>query len=89
MVKPLIPEDVSLNPELYGLRRSHRERRGPAIVESDISDEDDVDNKPTRKKKKKYNDEDGFEDGFDDDDDDEDNDEDEDDEFVVSTKEEV
>lgn len=86
MVKPLIPEDVSLNPELYGLRRSHRERRGPAIVESDISDEDDVDNKPTRKKKKKYNDEDGFEDGFDDDDDDEDNDEDEDDEFVVSTK---
>lgn len=86
MVKPLIPEDVSLNPELYGLRRSHRERRGPAIVESDISDEDDVENKPTRKKKKKYNDEDGFEDGFDDDDDDEDNDEDEDDEFVVSTK---
>lgn len=86
MVKPLIPEDVSLNPELYGLRRSHRERRGPAIVESDISDEDGSDGiKPARKKKSEYDD--GFDDGFDDDDEDDDeDDDDEDDEFVISTK---
>ena len=48
MVKQYIPEEAELNPELYGLRRSHRERRGPTIVESDS--EEDV--APSRKKKK-------------------------------------
>ena len=49
----LVPEEASLNPELYGLRRSHRERRGPAIVLSES--EDDL---PKRKKKRiEYDDE--------------------------------
>ena len=48
MVKQYIPEEAELNPELYGLRRSHRERRGPAIVESDS--EEDV--APSRKRKR-------------------------------------
>ena len=49
MGRPDLPEEAELNPELYGLRRSHRERRGPVIVESD-SEEDEV--RPTRKRKK-------------------------------------
>ncbi|EGW34939.1 transcriptional regulator [Spathaspora passalidarum NRRL Y-27907] len=80
MVKLYIPEEAALNPELYGLRRSHRERHGPAIVDSD-SDEEEAAAAPSRRKRKKnvnddYNDDfdDASEDGFDEDEDDEDDD---------------
>lgn len=33
------PEEASLNPELYGLRRLHRERRAAPMVESESEDE--------------------------------------------------
>lgn len=49
MVKSL-PDEVALNPELYGLRRSHRERKVQAIVESE---ESDTEVKPKRAKKQK------------------------------------
>ena len=59
MVKPLLPEEAEFNPELYGLRRSGRERKGPTMVESDLSGDDEPTKKPTRKAKKKAdNDED-------------------------------
>ena len=77
MVKQYIPEEAELNPELYGLRRSHRERRGPAIVESDS--EEDV--APSRKKKKVQDD---YEDGIsmDEDENDEFGDDDDDDDDI-------
>ncbi|CAK7896152.1 chromo domain-containing protein 1 [[Candida] anglica] len=80
MVRADLPEEVALNPELYGLRRSHRERRGPAIVESDGSDTEDVIKKS--KKKPKYKDEYESEDDSVDMDDDED---DEDEDFMSSS----
>lgn len=66
MGRPDLPEEAELNPELYGLRRSHRERRGPAIIESDS--EDDV--RPTRKRKKVTDD---YDEDLSDEDEDEDN----------------
>ncbi|KAI5955800.1 hrp3 [Candida jiufengensis] len=81
-MKPLVPE-ASLNPELYGLRRSHRERRGPTVIESD-SDSDDI--QPTRRKKKTNTDyEDDMDIDIDDDEEEEEFDED-DDEFVDSNR---
>ncbi|CCE88841.1 Piso0_001627 [Millerozyma farinosa CBS 7064] len=80
MVKPLIPDEVALNPELYGLRRSHRERKVPAMVESDGSDEE-LAPRGRKAKDNNYN----FEDGYDEDDYDEDL-PDDDDDFSVSTK---
>lgn len=82
MVKPYIPQEASQNPELYGLRRSHRERRGASIVESDDSDEDDL--RPKKKSKRNaaaqdYEDED-------DDDEEDDFDDDDDDEFMLDNK---
>ncbi|KAI5966258.1 hrp3 [Candida pseudojiufengensis] len=87
-MKPSVPEEASLNPDLYGLRRSHRERKGPAVIESD-SDSDDV--RPTRKKKTHQDYEDDMELDLDDDeeeefDDEDDEFDDEDDEFVVGNK---
>lgn len=84
MGRPDLPEEAELNPELYGLRRSHRERRGPVIVESD-SEEDEV--RPTRKRKKINDDYD--EDMSDEDDDNIDEEEDDfdyDDDFGSSKK---
>ncbi|CAD1810192.1 SNF2 N-terminal domain family protein [Candida parapsilosis] len=86
MVKLLVPEEASLNPELYGLRRSHRERKGPSIIESDS----DSDENPSRRKRKKvvdeYND-DLEEDDVDVDDDAENfDDDDDDDDFVAEKK---
>ncbi|EMG46860.1 CHD1 Chromo domain-containing protein 1 [Candida maltosa Xu316] len=77
MVKQYVPEEAELNPELYGLRRSGRERRGPVIVESDS--EDDI---APRRKRKKVNDD--YEDDVSDndlDDGDDIGDDDEDDDF--------
>ncbi|RCK61057.1 Chromo domain-containing protein 1 [Candida viswanathii] len=71
MGKQDLPEEAELNPELYGLRRSHRERRGPAIVESDS--EDDI--RPKRKRKKVNDD---YNEDISDEDDDDGMDEDED-----------
>lgn len=83
MVKLDIPSDIEDNPELYGLRRSHRERRTTALVESDISD-DEV---PKSSKRRVRTDQ-AFDysiDG-DEDDDDEEEDEDDEDDYTVSTK---
>ncbi|WLF77799.1 ATP-dependent DNA helicase Hrp3 [Lodderomyces elongisporus] len=98
MVKPMVIEEASLNPELYGLRRSHRERKGPAIVESDSETEDFE----PRKKRKQVNNDDYYDDDVDDDDDDLanedgdedlggeddfiDDDDDDDDDFTIGTK---
>ncbi|ODV80341.1 uncharacterized protein CANTADRAFT_25950 [Suhomyces tanzawaensis NRRL Y-17324] len=76
MVRPDIPDDLSENPELYGLRRSHRERRTNAIVESDSEEE------APRRKRRDYHD-DYDEDDNDEDDDVEDDIEDEDDDFIM------
>lgn len=81
MVKLLVPEEASLNPELYGLRRSHRERKGPSIVESD-SDSDEA---PRSRKRKKVVD-DYDDDLMEDEDDDDDGDDFDDDDFIVEKK---
>ncbi|KAI5961746.1 hrp3 [Candida margitis] len=81
MVKLLVPEEASLNPELYGLRRSHRERKGPSIIES----ESDSDENPSTRKRKKVMDE--YDDELEDEDDeDEDKFDDGDDDFIVEKK---
>ncbi|KAI5967429.1 hrp3 [Candida theae] len=83
MVKLLVPEEASQNPELYGLRRSHRERKGPSIIESDS----DSDESPTTRKRKKVVDD--YDDdliGDDDDDEVDEGDDFEDDDFVVEKK---
>ncbi|CUM63072.1 uncharacterized protein PRCAT00000637001 [Priceomyces carsonii] len=41
MVKQDLPEEASLHPELYGLRRSNRGRNEMSLAESDLSDNDD------------------------------------------------
>ncbi|KAG7662986.1 hrp3 [[Candida] subhashii] len=86
MVKLVIPEEAELNPELYGLRRSRRERHAPSIVEESDSDEDAA---PKRKKKRTTH-HDEYSDGIVEDDEDEEEedefDDDEDDEFVVNHK---
>ncbi|KAG7191531.1 uncharacterized protein KQ657_003035 [Scheffersomyces spartinae] len=89
MVKVFVPEEAELNPELYGLRRSHRERRQVhSLVESDDDDEDEA---PRRRKRTRRL-EDAYDDGMDDeelddlDDIDDIDDDDEDDEYMVSSK---
>lgn len=76
MVRSELAEEVALNPELYGLRRSHRERRGPSIIESDGSDSEVVrkpkKGKATKKKAARDYDSDMDEDDNIDDDEDED-----------------
>lgn len=85
MVKPYIPEEAAQNPELYGLRRSGRERRGPAIIESDDGSDDD--SRKSRRKRKDNQAADYDDDGGDEDDeDDEDDFGDDDDDFVVTKK---
>ncbi|KAL7665059.1 Chromo domain-containing protein 1 [[Candida] zeylanoides] len=70
MTKTILDEEVTLNPELYGLRRSHRERKGASIIESDDSDSEVV-SKKKRKTRKDSDDSDaGAGDDGDDDDDD-------------------
>lgn len=89
MVKAFVPEEAELNPELYGLRRSHRERRQVhSLAESE--DEEDV---PRSRKRSKKRIEEAYDDelGMDEDDDEEDEDEDEgydddDDDYVVAAK---
>ncbi|CAI5757558.1 unnamed protein product [Candida verbasci] len=75
-------EEAELNPELYGLRRSGRERKITSIIESDDSEDEIVTKK--RKKKKINNDE------YDDDgielDDDEEAGEFSDDDFITTNK---
>lgn len=82
MVKPYIPDEAAQNPELYGLRRSGRERKGPAIIESDDGSEDDA--RPTRRKRKDHQAAEYDED--EDDEEDEDDDFADDDDFVVTKK---
>ncbi|CAK9438640.1 uncharacterized protein LODBEIA_P28640 [Lodderomyces beijingensis] len=91
MVKPVVFEEASRNPELYGLRRSHRERSGPAIVESESESEE---LKPRRKRKHvadDYDDDDDDDMEEDDEEEDEahadlDEDDDDDDEFSIENK---
>ena len=71
MVKTELPEDAEVHPELYGLRRSHREKRMSTIIDSDSSDEENEPTKKSRKKANKENNEE-FIDAFEDDDDDDD-----------------
>ncbi|KAK6200265.1 transcriptional regulator, partial [Scheffersomyces amazonensis] len=77
MVKEYIPQEAELNPELYGLRRSTRERRTATLYESDEEEEE----LPKRKKKKS-------EANFDHEIMDEDEEEEEEDEFEDSEDEE-
>jgi chromodomain-helicase-DNA-binding protein 1 len=58
MVKDLIPEEAEQNPELYGLRRSHRERRTHTIVYSDSDSDDDSIARKRRRKAKHDSDDD-------------------------------
>lgn len=51
MVKDLLPDEVAQNPELYGLRRSHRERKVYEIADSD--EDEDSDEEITRKRRRK------------------------------------
>lgn len=78
-----IPEEATENPELYGLRRSHRERRGPAIIESDVSDEDE---NITVRKRTKNGHYDEYEDQMEDEEVEEDFDEDDDDEDFMGSR---
>ncbi|KAK6463186.1 transcriptional regulator [Scheffersomyces coipomensis] len=80
MVKPIVPEEAELNPELYGLRRSTRERRVATLVESDEEDYDI----PKRKKKKVDRNFDEDESEGDDEGEEEDEASEDDDEFVDS-----
>ena len=70
MTKTILDEEVSLNPELYGLRRSHRERKGASIIESDDSDSEVVSKKKRKTRKDSDDSDDGAGDDGDDDDDD-------------------
>lgn len=94
-----LPEDVEANPELYGLRRSGRERRQAApntlMTFSDDDDDADDDELPTRKRRKRveldyleeelFNEESDEDDGMAVDDDPEDL-ENDDDDFYVGKK---
>lgn len=67
MVK--LDDEVEANPELYGLRRSHRERRAAPIM--DESDEDEPSSRRPKTSYEEYEDESGEEESdFDEDDDD-------------------
>ncbi|CCG22687.1 Chd1 protein [Candida orthopsilosis Co 90-125] len=80
MVKLLVPEEASLNPELYGLRRSHRERKGPSVIESDS----ESDENPSSRKRRKLVDE--YDDDLEEEGDDDEGDDFDDDDFVVEKK---